>query len=112
MMAFNAELTKAGAMITGEGLRQSAKGARIHFSDSEPQVQDGPFALENLVSGLWIVKLDSFEDAVSWARKIPFTHGSVEIRQTYGPEDFGDSLTDDLKAQEAELRKRSEGSNN
>src|SRR4051812_35217953 len=73
MGVFNAELAKAGTLIAAEGLLASSKGTRVTFSQpSAPAVTQGPFALENLVSGFWIVKLDSFEDAVAWAKKVPF----------------------------------------
>jgi hypothetical protein len=104
MGAFNAELRKAGALITADGLLQSAKGARVHFSDSDPRVENGPFQVENLVAGFWILKLDSFDEAVAWAKKIPFKKGSVEVRKIAGPEDFGPELTAQLKNRESELR--------
>jgi hypothetical protein len=109
MGAFNTELSNAGVLITADGLLQSAKGMRVTFSDTEPQVQNGPFQLENLVSGFWILKLDNIEQAVAWAKKIPFKTGSVDIRKIAGPEDFGAEFTEDLKAKEEELRRKTDG---
>lgn len=107
MTAFNEELSNAGALLAGEGLLASSKGARVAFSESgDPAVTPGPFALGNLVAGLWLLKLDSFEEAVAWARKIPFRSGSVEVRKVAGPEDFGGEYTEEVRAKEDELRKR------
>lgn len=112
MGEFNTQLANAGVLLAGEGLLHSAKGARVTFSDSAPAVQNGPFPVDNLVAGYWLLKLDSLEEAISWAKKIPFKEGSVEIRKVAGMEDFGDALTDDLKAKEEELRKKVEEGGN
>jgi len=88
MGAFNTELTNSGVLLAADGLTESAKGARVTFSDTNPQVQNGPFPLENLVARFWVLKLDSLEEAVAWAKKIPFKTGSVEIRKIADPEDF------------------------
>lgn len=74
------------------GLLVSSKGARLDFSkDAEPVVKPGPFGLENLVTGYWIVRFISIEEVVEWAKGIPFKKGSVQIRKIAGPEDFGDA---------------------
>ncbi len=44
MGKYNEELVKAGAMLAGEGLHPSSKGARVKFSGKERTVVDGPFA--------------------------------------------------------------------
>jgi hypothetical protein len=43
MMAYNAELAKAGALVDGVGLRPSSAGARVAFKNGQPTVIDGPF---------------------------------------------------------------------
>ena len=105
---FNAEIVKAGIMLNADGLQQSSKGVRINFSNSETKVEKGPFPLENLVAGYWVWKLDSMDEAISWAKKIPFKSGNVEIRQIAEVDDLGDGFTDELKKKEQELRKMAE----
>jgi hypothetical protein len=114
MSSFNQELVDAGIMIAGEGLLSSSKGTRLKYStDSSPTLQKGPFDLVNLVAGYWVWKLDSMEDAIEWAKKIPLKEGSVDIRKIAGPEDFGEVFTDELKDKEEEMRKAVEaGSKN
>jgi hypothetical protein len=73
-----------------------------------PSVQDGPFPVESLVAGFWILNVNSLDEAITWANKVPFKKGSVKIRKIAGPEDFGPEFTDALKAQEAELRAKTE----
>ena len=96
MGAFNKPYKDAGVMIEGEGFLASSKGVRLSFSQgSEPTVTPGPFGLENLVSGYWKLKLDSIEEAIDFAKKIPFRDGSVEIRKVADEEDFGPLPKDD-----------------
>jgi len=107
MTAYNEELVKAGIMLAGEGLKSSSKGARLNFSaDGASKPEYGPFGLDNLIAGYWLWKLDSLEQAIEWASKIPFKEGRVEIRQVMSEEDFGPALTEELKKKEEELRKQ------
>jgi hypothetical protein len=89
MGKYNEELVKAGVMLAGEGLQPTAKGARVRFSGGKPQVIDGPFAeSKELVGGFWIIQARSKEEAIEWAKRIPFEDGEVEIRQIFELEDF------------------------
>lgn len=105
MNRFNEELVKAGVMQAGEGLHQSAQGRRVRFSGSKRTVTDGPFSnTKDLVAGFWIWKVRSMDEAVEWAKKIPFREDEVEIRRIAETEDFGDAMTPELRAQEDRLR--------
>ena len=80
MGAFNKPYRESGVVLEANGFLASSMGARLHFSeDAEPSVKRGPFELENLVTGYWILRLDSLEQVIEWAKKIPFKKGSVEI---------------------------------
>ena len=108
MGQFNEELVKAGVMEAGEGLHPSSRGARVQFSGKDRRVVDGPFAqTRELVAGFWIWKCASLEEAIDWVKRCPNpmrTDSEIEIRQIYGVEDFGDAITQELKAQEERLR--------
>ena len=81
MGAFNEELVKAGVMLAGEGLHPSSKGKKVKFSGDKRTVIDGPFSeAKELIAGFWIWEVKSMDEAVEWARRIPFTDDSVEIR--------------------------------
>jgi hypothetical protein len=41
---YNEELVKAGALLAGEGLHPSSRGARVRFSGDRRTVVKGPFA--------------------------------------------------------------------
>jgi len=102
---FNEELIRAGVMLAGEGLQASSKGARVKFSGTNRTIIDGPFSgTEDLVAGFWIFQVKSKEEAIEWARRIPFTEGEVEIRQIFEAEDFGPALTPEVREQEERLR--------
>jgi hypothetical protein len=89
MGKYNEELVKAGVMLAGEGLHPSSKGVRIRLSGGKYTVTDGPFAeAKELVAGFWLIQATSKEEAISWARRIPFEDGQVEIRQIFELEDF------------------------
>ena len=110
MGQFNEELAKAGVMLAGEGLHQSAKGARVRFDGTKRTVVDGPFAdAKELVAGFWIWRVKSRDEAIEWAKRIPFQEGEVEIRQIAESEDFGDAMTPELREQEDRLRAATAG---
>ncbi|HET9365079.1 MAG TPA: YciI family protein [Candidatus Angelobacter sp.] len=105
MGKYNEELAKASVMLAGEGLQASSKGARVRFSGSDRSVINGPFDLtKDLIAGFWIFQVKSKEEAIEWAKRIPFTEGEIEIRQVFEAEDFGPSLTPEVKEQEERVR--------
>ena len=73
MGKYNEELAKAGVMLAGEGLQASSKGARVRFSGSDRDVINGPFDLaKDLIAGFWIFQVKSKEEAIEWAKRIPY----------------------------------------
>ena len=105
MGRFNEELVKAGVMLAGEGLQPSSKGARVKFEGSKRTVIDGPFSeTKELVAGFWLWQVRSKEEAIEWLKRAPFREGEVELRQVFEAEDFGESLTPELREQAERLR--------
>lgn len=105
MGQYNEELVKAGVLLAGEGLHPSGKGARVKFSGGKPAVIDGPFTeTKELVAGFWLIQVKSREEALEWARRVPFQEGEIEIRQVFEAEDFGAEFTPELREQEERLR--------
>jgi hypothetical protein len=107
MGKFNEEMIKAGVMQAGEGLHPTAKGASISYTGGEPEIMQGPFAFtDDLVAGFWLIDVASKDEAIAWMKRAPFTRGDqIEIRQVYATEDFGETLTPELREQEERLRK-------
>jgi len=115
MGKFNEELVNAGVMLTGEGLHPSSKAKRIKFSGGNRIVTDGPFAeTRELIAGFWIWKVNSMEEAVEWAKRIPSDperpdmEGEIEIRPIFEVEDFGPELTPEMRKLEGRLRTKAE----
>src|SRR5437879_11574495 len=94
MGKFNDELVKAGVMLAGEGLQASSKGARITYAGNKRTVRDGPFTeTKELVEGFWIWQVKNRDEALEWAKRIPFQDGEVEIRQVLEADALGAEVT-------------------
>jgi hypothetical protein len=108
MGRYNEELVEAGVMKAGEGLHPSSKGARVRFSGSDRSVVDGPFAeTKELVAGFWLWELGSMDEAIEWVKRCPNPmegESEIEIRQVFEADDFGESLTPELRAAEDRMR--------
>ena len=67
MGRYNDELIKAGVLLAGEGLRESALGARVKFTNGVPTVIDGPFTeAKEIVAGFWVWECASRDEAIEW----------------------------------------------
>ena len=90
MGAYNDELTKAGVLLTLDGLHSSSKGARVSFPGGRANVTDGPFTeAKEVIGGYWLIQAQSKEEAVEWASRCPAQDGDViEVRQVYEMADF------------------------
>jgi hypothetical protein len=110
MGQFNESLVKAGILLAGEGLKPSRQGKRVHFSGKQRTVIDGPFTeTKELVAGFWLWQVHSLEEAVEWVKRCPnpmLTDSDIEIRPVFEAEDFGESLTPEVKAKEESLRRQ------
>jgi hypothetical protein len=84
MGRYNEQLVKAGALLAGEGLQASSKGARVRCVHGKVTVTDGPFAeTKELIAGFWLIQAESKEAAIEWARRVPFQEGEVEVRPLF-----------------------------
>jgi hypothetical protein len=94
MDKYNKELMNAGILVDLAGLHPSSKGVRVRFADGKTTVIDGPFAeTKELIGGYWIIRVNSRDEAIAWARRIPPPNGpdqacEVELRQFFELEDF------------------------
>ena len=107
MGKYNDELIKAGKMLAGEGLHPSSKGARIRFGEGGTStVIDGPFAeAKELIAGFWIIQVDSWEEALDWAKRVPFGPGEeLEVRPVFEASDFADVMSPEDIAKEQAWR--------
>jgi len=91
----NEELMKAGLLLDLSGLQPSSRGARVKFSNGKvASVIDGPFAeTKEVIGGYWLIKADSLQEAIEWAKRAPAPHGpnedaEIEIRPLFEFEDI------------------------
>jgi hypothetical protein len=106
MGRFNEELVKAGILLAADGLHASSAGKRVRFAGKgSTTVVDGPFAeTKELVAGFWLWQVSSMEEAVEWLKRAPFTDNEIEVRRVFEAEDFGDSMTPELRDAEQRIR--------
>jgi len=91
MGRYNDELRRAGVLLDLNGLEPTDKGAKVRFSGAKRTVIDGPFSeAKEVIGGYWIIQVRSKEEAIEWAKRIPFgteVHPGqdveVELRQVF-----------------------------
>ena len=99
MGRYNEELQKAGVLLDLAALHWSAEGVRVKFSSGTRTVIDGLFGeAKAIVAGYWILQVASMEEAIDWAKRLPFeaggepeAEGEIELRQLFELEEFGKS---------------------
>ncbi|WP_018604879.1 YciI family protein [Uliginosibacterium gangwonense] len=97
MAYYHEQLTKAGALLDGSGLRPSSQGWRIRYEGNTRCVIDGPFAETNeLIAGYTLIQVKSREEAMEWTRRFPNPAGhgkpaEIEVRRLYEFADFAPS---------------------
>lgn len=95
MGRYNEELVKHGIMKSGDGLKPSSFGKRVHFKGNDRIVSDGPFVdTKELIAGFWMWEVESIEHALEWVRKCPnpmLEDSDIDIRPLYEMEDFVDA---------------------
>src|SRR5215813_5043073 len=115
MGKYNEELVKAGVLLDATGLAPTSQGARVQFGAAgKRKVIDGPFTeAKELVAGYWVIQVKSKEEAIEWAKRIPFepdpkTHEEpqVELRRLFELDDFAPSAAvEQHRALEQEIAK-------
>ncbi|KAL8649611.1 MAG: hypothetical protein Q9210_004295 [Variospora velana] len=131
MHAYNAEIKAAGALLGGEGLQATSKGARVFFPPPNPAEPDAPapkadiavtkgpfdYAMTNPsegqdgeakrpVCGFWIIKAADLEEAVGWVKKGPLAGTFVEVREIF---EAGEVMSKEMREEEEGWRKELEG---
>ena len=95
MDRFTEELVKAGVLVAGAGLKNSAQAKRIVCEGPGRTVIDGPFAeTGELIAGFMIWQVRDMDEAVTWAKRNPMLGpGGVEIRPFYEAADLAEFMT-------------------
>ena len=97
-----AEFSRAGVLITTDGLQHSSKGKRVRIeSDGKITVTDGPFTeTKVLVSGYAILQVKDMEQAVELTKRFlkVVGEGESEIRLMHDAPAFDGSGADQFSA--------------
>jgi hypothetical protein len=97
MDRFTEELVKAGVLVAGAGLKNSAQAKRVVFDGPGRTVIDGPFAeSRELIAGFSIWEVKDMDEAMAWAKRSPVMPGmktEMEIRPFYEAEDLAEFVT-------------------
>lgn len=95
MRKFNEDLKASGAFIAAAGLHPTSSAIRISYPEpgGKPKVLDGPFTeAKELIGGFTFIEVNSREEAIEWAMRMPDPHGfgegEIELRQVYGAEEL------------------------
>jgi hypothetical protein len=95
MGAYHDELSRAGVLLDGVGLKASSQGWRVRYgSGGQRTVVDGPFAeTKELLAGYTLIQVRSREEAMEWARRFPNPRGEglpaeIEVRPVFELDDF------------------------
>ncbi|WP_432948314.1 YciI family protein [Kribbella sp. CA-253562] len=82
---FNDELIRAGVLLAAEGL-DPEESVVVDFTGEAPVISDGPYGeTKELFSGYYILEVASRQEAVEWAKRMPYTeHSKIEIRRVTG----------------------------
>jgi len=90
MMKYNEALSKAGVLLSLDGLQPPSAGVRVSFNAGKPKVTDGPFSeAKECVGGYWMIQVKSREEAIEWAKRAPMSDNEIiELRGVQEMEDF------------------------
>jgi len=80
-----------GAFIAGEALEPTTAATTVKIKEGEePIVSDGPFAeSKEQLGGFYLFECKDLDEAIEYAKGIPFQDGSVEIRPVMSFTDLG-----------------------
>ena len=97
MDRFTEELVKAGVLVAGAGLKNSAQAKRVILDGPRRTVIDGPFAeTRELVAGFSIWEVRDMDEAMAWAKRAPNPmsgKSEMEIRPFYEAADLAELMT-------------------
>lgn len=106
--AHNAAEAAAGVLLAADGLRSSARGARVKVAKGAFSVVDGPFTeIKEMIAGFWLIRVPTMADAIAWAKRNPYPSGpdvDVEIRELFETSQDISTFTPDLESAEQRIR--------
>ena len=89
--AYSQNAVDSGAFLAGEGLQPSATASTVRIeAGTEATVTDGPFAeSKEQLGGFYLLECKDLDEALEYAKKIPYRDGWVEVRPVMDYEGSG-----------------------
>ncbi|MGH1550873.1 YciI family protein [Leifsonia poae] len=78
---YRAELVRAGVLLAADALEPASAGVSVRCTGEE-RILSRPAT--STVSALWMVETAGEDEALEWARRLPLTSGTVEVRRVAG----------------------------
>jgi len=83
LLEFHDAMVRAGVVVSVEALLPAYRGVCVQYASDPPTIVDRPFLeTEEHIAGFWLIHVNSMEEAIEWARRVPLVGGEVEVRQT------------------------------
>ena len=84
----------AGVYLGGEGLQPPTTATTVKIQETGDHiVTDGPFAeTREQLGGYYLLDCKDLDDALAWAKRIPWPGGSVEVRPVMDYEAAGSQV--------------------
>ncbi len=82
---YTQDLAEAGVLRGGEALQGAETATTVrHAGDGTTSLVDGPFAeLKEHLGGYYEIDVDTLDEALEWARRLPVGEGAVEVRPIF-----------------------------
>ena len=89
--AYSQAAVDNGAFLAGEGLQPSATASTVRIEEGQvASVTDGPFAeSKEQLGGFYLLDCKDLDEALEYAKKIPYQNGSIEVRPVMDYEGSG-----------------------
>jgi hypothetical protein len=90
MMTFNTALQEAGVLLSLDGLHPVSMGGRVVVEGGRKRFVEGTEVTGDVLGGYWMIRVNSRQEAIDWAMRVPDIggDGAIEIRQVQEMEDF------------------------
>ncbi|HYF28478.1 MAG TPA: YciI family protein [Baekduia sp.] len=79
--ALDEAMKEAGVYVGGNALQGVDTATTVEIGAGEPLVVDGPFAeTKEILGGYYLIDVPDLDEALRWAKRVPYAAGKVEVR--------------------------------
>jgi hypothetical protein len=105
------DMSKAGILLGGDGLKPSVHGKRVSFANGKvTSWTDGPFAeTKEVIAGYCLIQVKDWDEARPWLERFAAVQGNgdCELRPIFEPTDFpSDIFPPEQVEKELKLREK------